>query len=303
MPFRHLVLGLVLCALAVPAFAADVCDLPPRYGLSARVQAVIRTACNEHRLWYRSFIDREGRIARLEVTEAEAVDLSDQGMIAWQRVASYWRESGTLGAMAEIPGASSCEAPWGSRYLESDCRAFVLDNPWSAAFISWVMGRASVMGFQASPRHIDYIRQAFNPAPGAPYRLEDPATGKPEPGDLLCFLRDRDQPLGYAGLRQALAEDRTANWKTHCDVVVATNVGGDRTAYIIGGNVMNTVMMRMLPLDRAGRLQPATEGTGAATSVLHAECSPGQQQLCDLNRKDWAALLKLQSRIPAQPSR
>ncbi|PSD48386.1 hypothetical protein C7E25_21930, partial [Stenotrophomonas maltophilia] len=29
-------------------------------------------------------------------------------MIAWQRVAGYWRNSGTLNAMGSIAGASSC---------------------------------------------------------------------------------------------------------------------------------------------------------------------------------------------------
>ena len=35
-----------------------------------------------------------------------------------------------------------------------------------------------------------------------PYRLVDPATAKPAPGDLLCFLRDRSTTLSFSVLRQ-----------------------------------------------------------------------------------------------------
>ena len=93
----------------------------------------------------------------------------------------------------------------GTRYTDSDCRAFLIDNPWSAAFISWVMVQSGVPGFNTSPRHIDYIRAAYQGGPsGVPYRLVDPATAKPAPGDLLCFLRERSRPLSYSGLAQAL---------------------------------------------------------------------------------------------------
>ncbi|KAG1316275.1 hypothetical protein G6F62_013618 [Rhizopus arrhizus] len=70
------------------------------------------------------------------------------------------------------------------------------------------MVRAGVPGFNTSPRHIDYIRAAYQGGPsGVPYRLAAPATAKPAPGDLLCFLRDRSTTLSYSGLVQALGND------------------------------------------------------------------------------------------------
>lgn len=45
------------------------------------------------------FIDSKGKLASLGVTEAESASLADDGMIAWQRVAGYWRDSGTLASM------------------------------------------------------------------------------------------------------------------------------------------------------------------------------------------------------------
>ncbi len=295
--------ALLCTVMAFDAAAAEACDVPPRYGLSPMAVAIRNTACTEHRLWFRPFIDREGRAASLAVTEAENEHLADNGLIAWQRVAGYWRESGTLNALGALPGARSCFAPQGDRYTDSDCRAFLIDNPWSAAFISWVMQRAGVPGFQRSPRHIDYIRAAWQGgASASPYRLTDPASEKPAPGDLLCFLRDRRQVLSHAGLLQALASGNATHWKSHCEVVVAANLGGDQTLYLIGGNVMNTVAMRLLPLDRSGRIE-LQAARDPAVDDLGPGCSPGREEECSFNRQDWAALLRLTALPPpAEPA-
>jgi hypothetical protein len=232
---------------------------------------------------------------------AFAEHLADNGLIAWQRVAGYWRESGTLSPMGAIPGATSCMQPAGNRYTDSDCRAFLIDNPWSAAFISWVMTRAGVPGFNRSPRHIDYIRAAYQRGANAsPYRLADPANEKPAPGDMLCFLRDRSTSLNHAGLIQALGSGRAGNWKSHCEVVIGANVGGDRTLYLVGGNVANTVAMRKLTLDRTGMIELPKPSQAAADAVVEAGCSPGHEEECNLNRQDWAALLKLTANVPMQ---
>lgn len=298
MAYRHLLCGSALLFFSTSALAVEVCDIPPRYGLSGTAQAILRVACNEHRLWYRPFIDRDGRIASLAVTEAESESLADDGVIAWQRVAGYWRDSGTLTAMGTIPGAQNCLAAPGNRYIDSDCRAFLIDNPWSAAFISWVMIRAGVVSFERSPRHIDYIRAAYQSGGSGPYRLADPATEKPAPGDMLCFLRNRTNTLNYHGLVAALGNDSAGNWKSHCEIVVAANAGGDRTLHLIGGNVANSVMMRKLPLDRTGLIElPRPDDSNAGPAITQG-CTPGHEEDCNLNRQDWAALLKL---LPAAP--
>ncbi|WP_448133355.1 DUF2272 domain-containing protein [Stenotrophomonas rhizophila] len=282
--------------LPATASAAEVCDIPPRFGLSPLAVNIVQTACNEHRLWYRPFIDRDGRVASISATEAEDVHLADNGMVAWQRVVGYWRQSGTLSPMGGQPGATSCMAPPGTRYTDTDCRAFLIDNPWSAAFISWVMTRASVPGFTRSPRHIDYIRAAYQNS--GPYRMADPAQEKPAPGDLLCYLRDRREALSYSGLVQSLGSGAVTHWKSHCEVVIAANMGGDRTLYLIGGNVMNTVAMRKLSLDRSGRIElPPAKAN--ASDGMELGCTPGREEECNFNRQDWAALLKLVATAPA----
>src|SRR4051794_3379435 len=63
--------ALGLSSVSTDAAAAEACDVPPPYGLSPLALSIRQTACNEHRLWFRPFIDREGRAASLAVTEAE----------------------------------------------------------------------------------------------------------------------------------------------------------------------------------------------------------------------------------------
>jgi hypothetical protein len=307
MPKRWLcALVVVLSSLAPGARAIEVCDAPPRFGLGPAAIAIVRTACDEHRQWMRPFIDRQGRLASLRVTEAESGNLADHGLVPWQRVAMYWRESGALAMIGGEPGASSCLVPPGNRYTDSDCRAFVVDTPWSAAFVSWVMARAGIAGFERSPRHIDYIRAAWRDgADGGPYRYADPAVDKPAPGDLLCYIRGRDQVMGFAGLTAALGGHGSAPSESHCDIVVAANVGGDRTLHLIGGNVLNAVTMRQLELERDGHVilpvPRAPAGDGSDGGGPGRECTPAQEDLCDFNRQDWAVLLKLQARDPLPP--
>jgi hypothetical protein len=88
------------------------------------------------------------------------------GVIAWQRVAGYWRNSGTLAMLGSI-GAPAAAPRWATRYADSDCRAFLIDNPWSAAFISWVMVQSGVPGFNArhatSTTSVPRTRAALGP--------------------------------------------------------------------------------------------------------------------------------------------
>ncbi|HEL5403014.1 TPA: DUF2272 domain-containing protein, partial [Stenotrophomonas maltophilia] len=64
-----------------------------------------------------------------------------------------------------------------------------------------------------------------------------------------------------------------------------------------GGNVMNTVAMRLLPLDRTGliKLPPARERNSTG---IDPSCTPGREEECSFNRQDWAALLQLTATAP-----
>lgn len=281
---------LVLAGLlaADAAAAADVCPLVRNRqsapDVATRIAAV---ACSEHMLWYRPFIDAQGRLASASVAEAENTGLDDGGTPAWLRVASYWRDSGVLPRMASFDGANDCTYAGANRYSTVQCRSFVIDQPWSAAFISYVLRRAGVPGFNVSPSHVDYVRDALTTPGESAYEFRDPATTPPATGDMLCYVRSPNRVYGVEGLRQVLSAG-SDGLPMHCEVVVAANPGGDGMAYLVGGNVQHSVTMRLLPVNRSGLLW-----TLPRRGQVDPECAPDTASACNFNRQDWAALLKL----------
>ena len=288
--YRLIFVGLLLLGSATAA-AADVCPTVRQQQFSTDTSTRIAAiACNEHQLWYRPFIDTDGRIASSTVWEGEASRLGDGATEAWRRVAIYWRESGLLSQMAGFPGASDCgSAVGGSGYLTSSCRAFVIDNPWSAAFVSYVLKKANVSGFRASASHFDYVRDAYLHPDESAYQFLDPATARPETGDLLCYVRIPARAYGYQGLKTAV-DSGTGGLNMHCDIVVAANPDNDGKAYAIGGNVQQGVTMRLLPVNRDGLFWGLPQRVG-----VDPECSPNSVTSCNFNRQDWSVLLKLKS--------
>lgn len=266
------------------AFASDQCP-----GLSQRqsdpqvATRIAAIACDEHLRWNRPFIDAEGRLASLNAYEAEANGLKDGGS-PWRRVAFYWQASGLLSAMGFKPGASDCgHAAVNLGYPGLGCRGFVIDNPWSAAFISWVMQRAGVPGFRTSASHFDYVRAARSDAAGSPYRFVEPMSARLETGDMLCYVRT-GRVYGHDGLAKTI-DGGTTGLPMHCDLVVA--IAGDK-AYAVGGNVQQAVTMRIFNLNAQGQLWGVPR-----RSEGDVECSPETASACNFNRQDWAAVLKL----------
>jgi hypothetical protein len=280
----------LLLLVSATASAADVC---PRLGqqVSATDAAtrIAAFACHEHGLWYRPFIDRNGRTASSTITEAEAVLLDDGESLAWRRVARYWQESGLLRQVGQLPGAVDCEAAASGSSPSPGCRGFVIDNPWSAAFVSWVMRKAGVPGFRASASHISYVRDAYQRPESSAYQFLDPAHAQPAAGDMLCYVRHGNRVLGYDGLASVVSNGN-AGLDMHCDIVVAANPGNDSTSYLIGGNVQQGVTMRLLPLNRKGEFWGLPQRTDGESL-----CAPDNESACNFNRQDWAVLLKLKS--------
>ncbi|QDH70073.1 DUF2272 domain-containing protein [Marilutibacter alkalisoli] len=261
--------------------------------LPSRIAAV---ACRESRLWYEPFIDIDGRLVSFTVAEMETDRLSDGVTPAWKRVVDYWRGSGLLGAVAQRPGASTCEYATNDSYASPNCRGFLIDTPWSAAFVSYVMVQSGVPGFRPSPSHVDFVRDAWRNPESSPFTLVDPAATPPANGDLLCMVRTRAGLEGLSGLVAWLGSNPGAALPMHCDVVVDANGSGNGRAYLVGGNVLQGVTLRMLPVNRAGRFWnlPQARNTG---------CRPGNPQACSFNNQNWVALLKLKPGLSmlAQP--
>lgn len=278
---------LALCALlaANAALAADRCPaLSQRQSDPLVATRIAAVACDEHLRWNRPFIDADGRLASLSAYEAEATGLKDGGA-PWRRVAFYWHSSDLLASMAFKPGASDCNyAAMSLSYPGLGCRAFVIDNPWSAAFVSWVMQRAGVPGFRASASHFDYVRAARKDA-GGPYRFAEPMSARLETGDMVCYVRT-NRVYGHEGLAKAIDGGATG-LPMHCDLIVAVDGG---KAYAIGGNVQQAVTMRVFNLNAQGQLWGVARRTEG-----DVECSPETESACNFNRQDWAAVLKLKS--------
>jgi len=124
------------------------------------------------------------------------------------------------------------------------------DEPWSAAFISWLMIRAGVDSgqFQRSNAHRDYIRKIVAHAHDVDFKLRPrrPADYAPRPGDIVCRGRGRHRDLrDYTAL--------PADAELHCDLVVATAAG---RIEVIGGNVRQSVSWSDRVVDAQGRLGP-----------------------------------------------
>lgn len=123
-------------------------------------------------------------------------------------------------------------------------------EPWSAAFISWVMCEAGLgdpVQFRRDIAHRVYIDQAIRArdgeAEGAAYVAYDPGEAEIAPGDLICNGRGG---VAYRTIADRRA-DRGRTVGTHCDIVV--RVADDRIN-VIGGNVINGVTLTILPMTR-----------------------------------------------------
>jgi hypothetical protein len=130
-------------------------------------------------------------------------------------------------------------------------------DPWSAAFISWVMceaGLAETSQFKRHIAHYAYIDQAIEArdgaAPSAAFTAYEVGEKPVEPGDMLCRAR--------RGLYRTLAERRAdlgIGVRSHCDVVVKLEPENDRVL-VIGGNVRGSVRLKFLPTFAAADADP-----------------------------------------------
>lgn len=133
------------------------------------------------------------------------------------------------------------------RFSGYDCK-----QPWSAAFISWIMQAAGVPNdlFPPSRAHRSYLNR-FAANADDPYAALVPRTiyqYKPKPGDLICAIRGKIKPPEVLEELQ----DLLYSWRMHCDIVVETN---GQTLQAIGGNVRNSVSRTVLTLSPDGHLQ------------------------------------------------
>jgi hypothetical protein len=122
-------------------------------------------------------------------------------------------------------------------------------DPWSAAFISWVMCEAGLDDdrFARAIAHHVYIDQAIQArddasgaSAGSAYVAYDVGETEIEPGDMLCSAR-RNAYRSIADRRRALG----VGVRSHCDIVVQADPANSRVL-VIGGNVRGAVRLKLL---------------------------------------------------------
>jgi hypothetical protein len=151
-------------------------------------------------------------------------------------------------------------------------------DPWSAAFVSWVIcesGLAATSRFQRAVAHHVYIDQAIrardDTTSQAAYVAYDIGERVIEPGDLLCSGR-RPEYRSLADRRRQMGEGA----RTHCDFVVKVDEAAGRIM-AIGGNVRGTVSLKLLPAVRRtnGTLTPGRDEEEDADLFAHLKLRTG----------------------------
>jgi len=146
-------------------------------------------------------------------------------------------------------------------------------DPWSAAFVSWVMcegGLGDENQFRRAIAHHEYIDQAIeardNNASEAAFVAFDVGEMPVEPGDLLCSAR-RSAYRSISERRRALG----TGMRSHCDIVIKVDEANERILGI-GGNVRGAVSLKLLPavFDRNQGDQPAVQSVGRGRRAVFA---------------------------------
>lgn len=323
------------------------CDATAARPPSPLGEQIAQVAIDEFTQFGGHQIDADGRLFHFGLTEAEhqndsGSDQASTGRLGWWRMMKYWRamfgddptdklevrgygdastatsETQTVpllrtNAARLLHAADSVSDPADREILrEAILRAAIIDTPWSAAFISYVIRQADVPpnSFRFANAHRAFIYDAFHTSAAelndtagtALYRACPITTTRPRPGDLICEQRE-PALTGLSGqavrerIRTELSGDPNAYSirRTHCEVVASVDRQA-RKVYAIGGNVDQAITVRKLNL--RGDLKFSTAQNGRCGGPGHwtfprpmAE-APGKAK-CSLNDKKWFVLLQL----------
>ncbi len=171
------------------------------------------------------------RRRRVRIDPYEAARVADS-------IAGYWSSTPNSTWILDTQNQAWERSGMGSRWR----------NPWSAAFISWVMcesGLGERSQFQRAIAHHSYIDQAImardDNESGAAFVAHDPGEYEVVPGDLLC----RGWRPNYYTIAQR-QEQMGMGARTHCDIVVKIDQD-NRRIMAIGGNVRGWVRLKLIP--------------------------------------------------------
>ena len=141
-------------------------------------------------------------------------------------------------------------------------------QPWSAAFVSWVMIQAGTptAAFCGHPAHSAYLETIWKRQQrdtGAPFVLRHYLEAVPQPGDLICAARRPSQRAPVSEVSVGHFRRPDGNFlASHCDVVVRVDPARGLLE-AIGGNVADSVTMSIFDIDASGRLRAPADRDGA----------------------------------------
>jgi len=328
------------------------CDVTATKPPSVLGRRIAQTAIDEFARFGGHEIDSNGRLFHFGLTEAEHNEedggdrRADLGHLGWRQVTKYWRalygndaadklevrgyrdaSTSTDDAIAAallrtdaarlLHAADSESDPVAREILrEAAIRAAIIDTPWSAAFVSYVIRQSGIAAdaFQFSNAHRVYIYDAFatsaaeltNEGGDRLYRACPLTTTRPRAGDLICFQRepalaDASEEAVRERIRIELAGNTDARSvrRTHCDVVAHIDAPA-RKMYVIGGNVQQAVTAKKLNLRRDLKFAAVQKGNCGALgqwtlpqSSAGPPRAPSLAEKCSLIDKKWFVLLQL----------
>lgn len=197
------------------------------------------------------------------------LDIEESQRLA-ESIAGYWAITGDgswiLSRQNEIWQGNGVGARW--------------RDPWSAAFISWVMcesGLGDEIRFDRAIAHHTYIDQAikarYEGVDDTAYVAYDVGEQSIEPGDLLCAAR---RPT-YSSLEERRRQLGNGI-RSHCDIVI--KVEPDRGRVLaIGGNVRGSVSLKLLPAAFEAPAGATAGATGEQTVVDVESVGRGRGQI------------------------
>ena len=167
------------------------------------------------------------------------LDLEESARLA-DSIAGYWAITGDgswiVSRQNEVWDSTGVGARW--------------RDPWSAAFISWVMcesGLGDNSRFDRAIAHHTYIDQAIRArdqgVAETAYLAYDVGEQAVEAGDLVCSAR---RPV-YSSLSERRRQLGNGI-RSHCDIVIKLEPEHDRVL-AVGGNVRGSVSLKLLPAE------------------------------------------------------
>jgi hypothetical protein len=327
------------------------CDATAAKPAGETGQRIAAVALDEFHRFGGHRIDADGRLIGFGQTEAEqslhpTAQLQGKvGHLAWWRVMQYWQalfgkdapsKLEVLGfgdavaasdadteaplirtTTAKLLKAAEAEQDPETREVlrEAAWRLAIIDTPWSAAFISYVLRKAGATekAFRFSNAHWGYIYDAFATSKAEVESKDDAHLYRacpleatvPRPGDIVCRQRARKlEAASDRDVRDRIVAELAGGplgytvRATHCEVVAFVDAPA-RKLYTISGNVEQAVTARKLNL-RADMKFSAAQGRCEQASHWTLPGPKGAPQSfggprgnCSLNDKNWFVLLQV----------